>query len=109
MDTDLAPHRDATLTPWFPPEVQPCHEGVYQRSFPAGPYTCWDGRQWRRDAISPMAAAFESQPSPHQAVRWRGLSEAPAAPCGTCRGQGVVDQGNDANTGEPLIEPCRDC
>ena len=103
------PPRPPSVTPWFAASAKPWHEGVYQRRFPAGPYTCWDGRQWRQDAVSPLAAARETQPSPVQEAAWRGCTEPPPEHCLTCRGQGVVDQGDDPETGQALIEPCPDC
>ncbi|AKJ29627.1 hypothetical protein AAW51_2936 [Caldimonas brevitalea] len=82
---------------------------MYQRAFPAGPYSCWDGRQWRYDAVSPDMAALQTAPSGVQAARWRGLSEPPPEHCLTCRGHGVVDHGDDDASREPLIDPCPDC
>ncbi|MCM5681193.1 hypothetical protein M8A51_16825 [Schlegelella sp. S2-27] len=97
------------LTPWFSGATPPWHEGVYQRRFPGGPYSCWDGRHWRQDAVSPQAAAIETQPSRWQQAAWRGSTEPPPGHCLTCRGAQVLDLGDDAETGQALIDPCPDC
>ncbi|MCW7540367.1 hypothetical protein OOT46_21265 [Aquabacterium sp. A7-Y] len=97
------------VTPWFPSGELPHHPGVYQRQYPGGPYSCWDGTAWRNDALTPHAAARQLSSSPCQQAPWRGLLEAPSEHCMTCRGHGVVDQGDDADSGEALIEPCPDC
>ena len=70
--------RPLQLTGWFAGADRPVHIGVYQRRFPAGPYSRWDGQQWRQDGVSPaVAAADGAEPSRHQDVAWRGLAERP--------------------------------
>lgn len=102
--------QDADITtPWFDPETQPVHQGVYQRRFPGGPYSCWDGTKWFGDAANAARAATTDAPSPHQDIGWRGLVSPSAAPCPTCRGHGVVDLGVHEDTGDDLMEPCEDC
>ena len=98
-----------SVTPWFNGTARPWHEGVYQRRFPAGPYSCWDGTQWRHDAVSALAAARQTQPSRWQQTPWRGSLQPPPEHCLTCRGSGVIDQGPDPQTGDDLIDPCPDC
>ena len=65
------------LTPWQSGSRKPERQGVYQRNFPAGPYSCWDGEAWCGDATSPSSAAAEREHSPHQHASWRGLAEPP--------------------------------
>lgn len=97
------------VTDWFDAGVRPAHEGVYERLFPAGPYSCWNGAGWNADAPDPGAAAGQAAPSAFQEARWRGLIEASAEPCATCRGHTVVDRGFDEDSGEDLIAECADC
>ena len=106
----LNPDRDTTtLTDWFEADVQPAREGVFQRRFPAGPYSCWSGDRWYGDSLSPAAAALEQKPSRHQAVPWRGLVSEPSEPCWACRGHTVIDLGFDAETEADLIDECPEC
>jgi hypothetical protein len=64
------------LTPWLPGSQKPQRRGVYQRSYPGGTYSCWDGECWCTDAGTPEeAAALQGQRSAHQEASWRGLSE----------------------------------
>ena len=63
------------LTPWFGDADRPARTGVYQRSFPAGPYSCWDGLQWLQDRADVATAAVQTTPSLYQEVPWRGLVE----------------------------------
>jgi hypothetical protein len=97
------------LTPWIDGALTPAREGVYQRRSPAGPYACWDGATWYFDSPSAPAAAAQVEPSALQAAAWRGLTEAPAAPCFACRGHTVIDRGVDAESGLDLIEECPEC
>ncbi len=97
------------LTPWLPGSCTPVRPGVYQRNDPAGPFSCWDGRRWRADAATPAEAVRQTAFSRHLAASWRGLSAPSPEPCATCRGHGVIDQGDDEETGEALIDPCPDC
>lgn len=101
--------RSFAVTEWFDARSRPVHEGVYERLFPAGPYSCWNGASWNADASDPTAAARQPRPSAWQDARWRGLLEASAEPCATCRGHTVVDRGFDEDSGEDLIAECVDC
>jgi len=96
-------------TVWFDADIVPARPGVYERRAPAGPYACWDGRRWRADASSVSAAASLEELSAHRRAPWRGLVEAAAAPCATCRGHTVVDRGVDMESGADLIDECPDC
>jgi hypothetical protein len=98
-----------TVTEWFGASSPPEHEGVYERLFPGGPFSCWNGRAWNKDAHGPADAALQTTLSPHQNVPWRGLLQPSPAPCATCRGHTVVDRGFDQETGADLIAECPDC
>ena len=97
------------LSQWQPATLRPWEEGVYERQTPAGPYACWTGRAWRRDARTPALAAAQLDASAHPAAPWRGLAEPSGRTCPTCRGHTVVDFGVDAETGEDLLGECPDC
>ncbi|MDQ6638937.1 MAG: hypothetical protein M3Z15_04640 [Pseudomonadota bacterium] len=103
---------DASLPPrtaWFEAASTPIRPGVYERRAPGGPFACWDGTGWHRDAESAGAAAREQGASAIQRAAWRGLVEASSAPCAPCRGHTVLDHGVDADTGADRIEECPDC
>ncbi|MDQ6685448.1 MAG: hypothetical protein M3Z16_09990 [Pseudomonadota bacterium] len=98
------------MTPWLAGALRPVRAGVYRRAAPAGPFACWDGRRWRRDATSAAAAAQETGPSPIQdGVRWRGLAVASSRPCATCGGSTVIDHGLVAGAEVDRIDECPDC
>ena len=65
------------LTSWSAGANEPALPGVYQRSFPAGPYSRWDTVQWRQDAAGVATAAGQIEPSAYQKASWRGLVESP--------------------------------
>jgi len=65
------------VTPWVAGADKPARAGVYQRSFPAGPYSRWDAVQWRQDEAEVATAASGTKPSAYQAASWRGLVESP--------------------------------
>jgi len=100
---------DPARTRWFDAAALPARPGVYERRGGRGRYACWDGSRWRKDADSAAAAARQPSASLLQRVPWRGLVEASAAPCSTCRGHTVVDHGVDAETGADLLDECPDC
>jgi hypothetical protein len=100
---------DPARTTWFAAAAWPARPGVYERRGADARYACWDGSRWRRDAHSAAAAARQDSASRIQRAPWRGLVEASAAPCSTCRGHSVVDRGVDAETGADLIGECPDC
>ena len=96
-------------TRWFDAAVLPARPGVYERRGGSGRYACWDGARWRGDADGAAAAALQESASSVQRAPWRGLAEASAQACSTCRGHTVVDRGTDAETGADLIGECPDC
>jgi hypothetical protein len=100
---------NAARTGWFDAAALPARPGVYERRGGARRYACWDGARWRRDAESAAAAARQASASTVQHAPWRGLVEASAQACSTCRGHTVVDRGVDAETGADLIDECPDC
>lgn len=65
------------VTSWVAGVDAPARAGVYQRSFPAGPYSRWDAVQWCEDAAEAAAAADRDKPSAYQKASWRGLVESP--------------------------------
>jgi len=97
------------LTAWLDGAQAPARAGVYRRRSPAGPFACWDGALWHGDAATVVAAAREQRPSQRQDAAWRGLVDAPPAPCPTCGGRTVLDRGFDAESGADLIGECPDC
>lgn len=60
-------------TTWLEGDTRPARSGVYQRQYPAGPYSFWDGQTWHADAASPEEAATLAEPSMRQSCLWRGL------------------------------------
>jgi hypothetical protein len=108
MRTTIAAN-EPERTRWFDGDTAPARPGVYERRAPAGPYACWDGRRWRDDAGSVMAAAARTEASAIQRTPWRGLVDAAGTPCATCRGNTVVDRGVDIDSGADLIAECPDC
>jgi hypothetical protein len=99
----------ARRTGWLEGVSSPARPGVYERRGGDGRYACWDGSRWRRGARSAAEAARQQAASREQRAPWRGLVEASAAPCSTCRGHTVVDHGIDVETGADLIHECPDC
>ena len=72
-------------SPWFPPEIKPVHEGVYQIAFwgknnPS--YSKWQKGTWRY-SWSPLsdltfkAALQANNLCSIQIVEWRGLARKP--------------------------------
>jgi hypothetical protein len=98
-----------TTTGWFSGSVRPVHEGVYQRRFPAGPYSCWSGQRWFGDAATAAVAATALEASRYPSAEWRGLRTPSSLPCAACRGHGVIDQGEDDPAGWPLLRDCPEC
>ncbi len=66
-------HEEATS--WFDADRHPAHTGVYQRQYPAGPYSFWDGLRWHADALTPDEAASLASFSSCQKALWRGLAQ----------------------------------
>lgn len=70
------------LTPWFPGEVKPVRQGVYQQKSGFGDsigYQFWDGRQWCGWCKTPDGAENDRGAADirHQNDRWRGLAQDP--------------------------------
>lgn len=75
------------LTPWFPPDVKPVHEGVYEIKNPiparTSGYSHWDGKQWGPlydtiDICFNMAAVYVGVPGVWAVgKKWRGLNKQP--------------------------------
>lgn len=101
--------RRYVLSGWQAASVRPWEEGVYARAAPAGPYACWTGKAWRRDARTPADAARQTGTSDLPATAWRGLAEPSGRLCPTCKGHTVVDLGLHPETGEDLMAECPDC
>lgn len=67
-------------TPWFPPEVLPIHEGVYERKYHWGRgYAYWDGEDWGLSEETPEDAALWVNWSSAEVCEWRGLATQPGA------------------------------
>ena len=65
------------LTPWFPADVIPVREGVYEVKQPDGPwFRRFDGHQWYCGATDPCLAAMRQTelPAGWPPRRWRGLT-----------------------------------
>lgn len=98
------------VSDWISGSDSPVREGVYERRMSDGPYSCWNGTTWGRDADTPsVATEVSGTPSRDQNASWRGLAEPSAAPCGTCRDHTVVDAGFDEDGGRDLLDECPDC
>ena len=97
------------LTPWFDSPAVPARPGPYKRRFPAGPFSCWDGRQWLGDCATSALAAQSSALSRYQEANWRGLASPSGEVCATCRGEGVIDEGQAEVDGLAPLRPCPDC
>ena len=65
------------LSPWYPPEVKPVREGVYQRPMHGEiGYACWVFGRWSVNCTSAYYAMRErSVLSSNQNVPWRGKSK----------------------------------
>lgn len=70
---------EPALTAWFPSDVKPFREGVYQRKYPSGSfYSYFGGGRWIAGAMNTPAGAAEQYvggrgSSLMQALPWRGL------------------------------------
>ncbi|GAA0809226.1 hypothetical protein [Cupriavidus gilardii] len=63
------------LTPWFPADVKPARDGVYQRDYGSVSLYCAYRRgKWRVFGYTPEAAAWEVAASNIEAP-WRGLAK----------------------------------
>lgn len=69
------------LTPWFPANIKPVHEGVYQTKIHAGDksggFQYWNGFSWRFWGIDAQDAYYckEARSGFNQgAIQWRGLT-----------------------------------
>lgn len=76
---------DQKLTDWYPPEVKPVREGVYEvTSAEVGilKYAYWNGKAFGLRCRSVENADLERESFwfPHEGViHWRGLAEKPVA------------------------------
>lgn len=68
-----------SLTPWFPGDVHPVMDGVYQRRNSLGMvmYSYWDGTRWHWNRASAELAVMDRDASLAQALPWRGLAAPP--------------------------------
>ena len=74
-------YTDDDLTPWFPPDMKPVHEGMYQTNIspkfePTFQY--WNGKCWGYYSNS-YSRAYEMRDyrSSNQRSQWRGLNKQP--------------------------------
>lgn len=76
-----SPKADSTSrTPWFPPDVQPEHRGVYERNLETigVRYAYWNGRYWGGFAtILEHALNNRFSETGHPIAPWRGLAVKP--------------------------------
>ena len=66
------------LTPWFPGDVAPAREGVYQRRYGHHEvfFCYWNGRFWGKYDTTPNAAEeCAYAPSARQFLPWRGVEK----------------------------------
>ena len=65
------------LTPWYPPEIQPAHEGVYERDEDGSlRYSCWVYGRWSTSSPWPEFALKQRWgASNRQYLPWRGRSK----------------------------------
>lgn len=74
-----------TLTQWFPPDVFPVHEGVYQRGAkgffqPICMYSYWDGKHWYVGASTVRGAKRYFKLKEKTVLTnpsWRGIADKP--------------------------------
>ena len=72
-----------TLTPWFPPDIKPVREGVYEIHSPDFSgiwYSFWDNKNWgwvSRDKEFAVKRYISDPDVRHDAHTWRGLTEQP--------------------------------
>lgn len=68
------------LTPWYPGDVKPARDGVYQRLYDEGTdvegpeYCLFKDGIWMTWCKSPEEASEESDDSAFQGLPWRGLA-----------------------------------
>lgn len=68
------------MTPWFPPEILPARQGVYQTILWAGAllqYSYWDGELWSMGYDTADEAGVAMRPRSSFKRYWRGLSREP--------------------------------
>ena len=68
------------LTPWYPENVKPVREGVYETNMSGRfGYSYWTGRQWSNQSkLAVNAARSKTWTSgASQKKNWRGLAEPP--------------------------------
>ena len=69
-------------TQWFPGEVKPVRDGVYEKTFNVKGrwqvYSRWRDNRWHRFCSTPYAAYKDEERSRHQNdLPWRGLAQDP--------------------------------
>jgi hypothetical protein len=63
------------VTPWYPGDIKPVREGVYQRKSLYGTYySMFKNRQWYAGVLDPNHANDICNPSAYQSLMWRGLN-----------------------------------
>lgn len=67
------------LTPWYPPEIKPVREGVYEVKSVRRPdftlFSYWTGQNWLCAAFSKIKASEAEHNSIYPKKTWRGLTE----------------------------------
>ena len=69
------------LTPWYPGDVKPVREGVYERDYGAAGllehrYCYWNGKWWGLYSTLPAGALwFKNKQSTSQNLPWRGVAK----------------------------------
>lgn len=65
-------------TPWFPNDIEPVRDGVYQRKDICGAigFQKWTGKYWSFWSISADGADLYTLKSRFQDGQWRGLAKA---------------------------------
>jgi hypothetical protein len=73
--------RKPKLTPWFPGDVKPVHEGVYLVEVQGHlRFSKWTGSNWNYLSSDKDVAACATSISGYtQARKWRGLAQEPKA------------------------------
>ena len=67
------------LTPWFPPDVLPVRDGVYEMEYGVPWFRAFRSGKWRFGASTVEQAADKDRRPLYGGVRvrWRGLAEEP--------------------------------
>jgi hypothetical protein len=67
------------LTPWFPADIEPARNGVYERDWDDGSsnYARWHNGVWGQSYCRPELAVLRPFYSSNAVLPWRGLAEQP--------------------------------